>query len=381
MEPLVIIGSGLAGYGLLRELRKRDKTRPVTVISADDARAYSKPNLSNALAQGRTADQLASQTPDQIAASLDAQIQAFTRVLAIDPARRMVSTDKGDVAYGTLVLALGADPLPHGLAGNGAVAVLHVNDLADYARFRAALAGKRHVAILGGGLIGCEFANDLATVGHEVTVLHRGRWPLERLLPEPIGQGLAEDLGHRGVAWRFGHGATAVERTPSGFRLHLDDGSRLEADLVLSAIGLRPRTALAAAAGLQVNRGIVVDRHLASSDPHIYAVGDCAEVAGWVLPFVQPLLAQVRALAATLTETPTPVVYPAMPVVVKTPASPLVVMPPAPGASGAWQLEPCAKGQRALFLGAQGELLGFALSGACTGERQALAARILPTLG
>lgn len=380
MDPILIIGSGLAGYGLLREIRKRDRAVPIVVVTADDGRAYAKPNLSNALAQGRGPDQLASQTAAQVAEAQLATVLTHTRVTAIDPVRRVVTTDRGGMAYSELVLALGADPIPHGLAGNGAEAVLQVNDLADYTRFRTALEGSRHVAILGGGLIGCEFANDLAAVDRAVTVVHRGGWPLERLLPEGMGQTLAGDLGRRGVAWRFGRSAKVVERTSSGFRLSLDDGSRLEADLVLSAIGLRPRTALAAAAGLRVARGILVDRHLASSDAHIHAVGDCAEVEGLVLPFVQPLMIQVRALAATLTGTPTRVSYPAMPVVVKTPASPLVVLPPPPGALGAWHLEACTEGMRALYRGGDGALLGFALSGACTGERLSLAARMPPTL-
>lgn len=376
MNPIVILGSGLAGYGLLREIRKRDKEVAVTVVTADDGRAYTKPNLSNALAQGRTADQLASQAAEQVAEAQNATVLPFTRALVIDPARRVVETDKGDVAYGRLVLALGADPIPHGLAGIGAEDVLQVNDLTDYARFRKALEGRRHVAILGGGLIGCEFANDLAATGHEVTVLHLGSWPLDRLVPEEVGRGLAENLAQRGVAWRFGRTARTVEKTPADLRITLDDGSWLQADLVLSAIGLRSRTALADAAGLKVNRGIVVDRHLASSDPDIFAVGDCAEVEGLVLPFVQPLLRQVKALAATLTGTPTGVDYPAMPVVVKTPASPLVVSPPAPGAEGAWSLEGDAEGLCALFKGADGSLLGFALTGKRTGERLKLAQQL-----
>jgi rubredoxin-NAD+ reductase len=380
MNPIVIVGSGLAGYGLLREIRKRDREVPVTVITADDGRAYTKPNLSNALAQGRTPAQLASQDAAQVAEAQNARILTFTRVTAIDPVARRVTTDKGGMAYRDLVLALGADPIAHGLTCSGAEAVLHVNDLGDYTRFRAILEGKRHVAILGGGLIGCEFANDLVATGHEASVVHLGAWPLERLVPEAMGRGLAEDLARRGVVWRFGRSATAVERTPSGLRLALDDGSELEADLVLSAIGLRSRTALAASTGLEVGRGIRVDRELRSSAAHIFAVGDCAEVAGLVLPFVMPLLAQVKALAATLTGTPTRVRYPAMPVVVKTPASPLVVSPPPIGSQGAWQVVHAEGGQRARFLDATGQMLGFALSGKLTGERVRMAQEVPPLL-
>ena len=111
MSPLVILGSGLAGYGLLRELRKRDANAPVTLISADDGRVYYKPNLSSALSQGRRAPaQLASETAAQVAAKSNATILSHTRVSAIDPAGRRLLSDSGEIPYGRLVLALGADP-------------------------------------------------------------------------------------------------------------------------------------------------------------------------------------------------------------------------------------------------------------------------------
>ena len=144
---------------------------------------------------------------------------------------------------------------------------------------------------------------------------------------------------------------------------------------MLSAVGLRPRTALAGAAGLAVNRGIRVDRLLATSDAHIHALGDCAEVEGLVLPFVMPIMHQARALAATLAGKPTAIVYPAMPVVVKTPACPTVVCPPAANAEGSWHIVPPANGEagvEAQFLAPDGTLLGFTLLGAATARKQAL---------
>jgi rubredoxin-NAD+ reductase len=375
MNRLVILGSGLAGYGLLREFRKRDPSTPVTLITADDGRVYSKPNLSNALAQGRMPDQLASETAEQAAAKFNARILTQTRVSEIDPASKTVQTDAGPIAYDRLVLALGADPFPHGLSGDAAEDVISVNDLDDYTRFRAALADNRHVAILGGGLIGCEFANDLAATGHAVTVVHLGAWPLERLIPQPVGDALARTLETHGVAWRFGHTAKQIDATASGYRLTLDDGSQVEADLVLSAIGLRPRTQLAQAAGITTQRGIVVNRRLETSVPGIYAIGDCAEVEGHVLPYVQPLLIQVRALAANLAGGDAQVSYPAMPVMVKTTAYPMAVLSPAPNATGGWQVECSESGICALHQDAAGVLNGFALSGSETGKRAQLAQR------
>jgi rubredoxin-NAD+ reductase len=373
MNPIVIIGSGMAGYTLLREFRKRDAATPVTLITADDGRAYSKPNLSNALAQRRAPEQLASETAEQAAAKQNARILTHTRVTAIDPAAKTVATDKGEIAYDRLVLALGADPIPHGLAGDGVERVYAVNDLVGYGRFRVALEGARKVAILGGGLIGCEFANDLAAAGIASEVVNLGPYPLNNLLPPEVGEVLTRALADKGVTWHFGRTGKAVEVVGEGVALTLDDGSRVEADRVLSAIGLRPRTALAAAAGLTVKRGIVVDRQLRSSDPAIFALGDCAEVEGLVMPYVQPLLLQVKALAAVLAGEPVQVSYPAMPVVVKTPACPLVVLPPPQGMAGEWQVEGEARDLKALFQDGEGRLRGFALTGKTTPQRLELA--------
>ncbi|MEW6133228.1 MAG: FAD-dependent oxidoreductase [Pseudomonadota bacterium] len=380
MQPIVIIGSGLAGYTVLREFRKRDQEAPVTLICADDGHFYSKPNLSNALAAGKTAEQLVNTPREKMADDLNARIVANTRVTAIDTAGKKVRWSDGEIAYSKLVLALGADPIPHGLAGPGTEKIFAVNDLHDYAVFRAALDPGGKVAILGGGLIGSEFANDLAASGHKVEVVHLGPWPLERLIPEQVGRALADALSEKGVAWHFGRTAKAIEPVGEGIGLTLDDGSRVEADIVLSAIGLRSRTQLAASAGLQVNRGIVVDRTLQTSAADVYAVGDCAEVDGRVLPFVLPLMQQARALAATLAGETTEVRYPVMPVVVKTPALPLAVLPPPVGAEGGWQVDCNDDGICALYLDEAGILQGFALAGRQAAQRAQYAAKVGETL-
>jgi len=373
MHPIVIVGSGLAGYTLLKEIRKRDAAVPVTLVTADDGAFYSKPNLSNALTAGKTAAALASASAEKMANSQNATVLTHTRVTAIDTQARRIRTDGGELAYSKLILALGADPFPHGLSGSGAAGVLAVNDLADYAAFRAALDGRKRVIVLGGGLIGCEFANDLAHAGFAVDVVHLGEWPLERLLPVEAGRRLADSLAALGVTWHFGRSGKSVERTANGYRIELDNGEAIEAEVVLSAIGLRPRTRLAQEAGIASGRGIQVDALLQTSAPDVYALGDCAEVDGVNLPYVQPLMVQARALAATLAGTPTPVVYPAMPVMVKTPAHPVAVLPPKPGAQGGWQVECGDSGVCALHVDAAGRLQGFALTGGETGKRTALA--------
>lgn len=375
MHPIVIIGSGLAGYTVLREFRKRDQATPVTLISSDDGHFYAKPNLSNAMVAGKTPEQLVSTPVEKMALDQNAQILTHTRVTAIDTTSKKVRWGSGETAYSQLVLALGADPIPHGLSGTGAEHVYAVNDLDDYRVFRAALKPKHRVAILGGGLIGAEFANDLAQVGYPVEVIHLGAWPLERLTPEPVGRALADALSGKGVRWHFGRTAKSIAQKNGAVEITLDDDSTVEADLVLSAIGLRSRTQLAASAGLKVNRGIVVDALLQTSAPDVYAVGDCAEVNGQVLPFVLPLMQQARALAATLAGEQTEVRYPVMPVVVKTPALPLAVLPPATN-NGGWQVDCSDDGICALHLDEGRLLQGFALSGKQAAQRSQFAGKV-----
>jgi rubredoxin-NAD+ reductase len=378
MNPIVIVGSGLAGYTLLKELRKRDTTTPVMLVTADGGAFYSKPNLSNALTAGKTAAALASASAEKLAADLNATILVNTRVSAINTVAQHVLIEAGELDYSKLVLALGADPIPHGLSGDGTAAVLAVNDLDDYAAFRNAIDGKMRITVLGGGLIGCEFANDLAHAGYAVDVVHLGNWPLERLLPAEAGQRLADSLAALGVSWHFGHAAKRVESIIGGYRVELDNGETIATDVVLSAIGLLPRIQLAKSADIPVGRGIQTNRLLETGTPNVYALGDCAEVEGLNLPYVQPLMVQARALAATLAGTPTPVSYPAMPVMVKTPAHPVTVLPPRIGAAGGWKVECNDTGICALHVDDSGRLQGFVLTGSETGRRNALLKDLTP---
>ncbi len=389
-ESVVIIGSGLAGYNVARELRKLDANVSIVVVSRDGAGFYSKPMLSNALASKKTAATLVMKTPEKMAEETRSRVVANAAVTGIDAQTRTVTLSTGEVlAYRDLVLALGADPIRIPLQGDAADTVLSVNDLDDFARFSEALDSAangqpvKRVAILGAGLIGCEFANDLLHRDIEPTVLDLADRVLGRLLPPEASARLQDKLQAGGAAFRFGVGASAVNRTASGLSVTLSDGSTLETDLVLSAIGLKPRTHLATEAGVLTGRGIMVNRQLATNVAHIHAIGDCAEVDGHLLPYVLPLMAQARALAATLAGNATQVSYPAMPVVVKTPAWPTVVCPPPVNAAGQWTVTATDEALEARFTaeGNPEQLLGFALQGKAVSQRQALAATVPAMLG
>ncbi len=384
-EAVVIIGTGLAGYNVAREFRKLDAETPIVVVSRDHAGFYSKPMLSNALAGKKTAATLVMKDAEKMAGEIKARVVGGVSVQSIDTAARTVSLSNGEtLAYRDLVLALGADPIRLPLQGNAAETVLSVNDLDDFARFATALdtAAKggpvKRVAILGAGLIGCEFANDLLHREVQATVLDLADRALARLLPPEGSARLQAKLEAQGAQFKFGVSVSSIDQAEGSehpLRLTLSDGSTLDVDLVLSAIGLRPRTDIAAAAGLTVTRGIAVNRELTTSAAHVHALGDCAEVEGHLLPYVLPLMAQARALAATLSGKPTAVMYPAMPVVVKTPAWPTVVCPPAPDAQGQWVITQDDEQIDARFMAGE-QLLGFALQGKAVSQRQALASQV-----
>ncbi|AFM35061.1 MULTISPECIES: NAD(P)/FAD-dependent oxidoreductase [Stutzerimonas stutzeri subgroup] len=378
--PVVIIGTGLAGYNLAREFRKLDTQTPLLLITADDGRSYSKPLLSTGFAANKNAESLGMATAGAMAEQLNAEIRIHTRVTRLDPANRRVWIGNEPVSYRDLVLAWGAQTIQVPVAGDAADAVFPINDLHDYGRFRAAVAGKRRVLILGVGLIGCEFANDLLLGGHEVDLVAPSEQVMPGLLPLQAAQAVRRGL--EGIGARFHLGATLqrLERSDDGLQAQLSDGNRLACDLVVSAVGLRPRTELAAEAGLEVKRGIVVDRLLQTSAAHVYALGDCAEVEGLNLLYVMPLMAGARALAKTLFGNPTFVSYGPMPVTVKTPACPVVVSLPALDSVGSWTVEAEGNDVKALYLGASGQLLGYALTGAAVQERLGLNKQLPPVL-
>ena len=380
MDPIVILGSGLAGYNVARELRKLDKETPLTVISADSCSFYSKPMLSSAFGSGKTAQNIAMNSAEHMATQINAAVRANTRVTAIDTTAHTIGIGNESLAYSKLVLALGADQIRLPIGGDGADAILTVNDLDDYANFRVALKEKTTVALIGAGLIGSEFANDLTTGGHAVHVVDIAAHPLSRLLTPEGGALLQQKLAALGVTWHLGTSVTTVARAGDRFHLTLANGAAFDADIVLSAVGLRPRIALAQAADLKTNRGIVANRLHETSAADVYALGDCAEVEGLILPYVMPIMHSARALAATLAGKPSPVSYPAMPVLVKTPACPTVVAPPPANAAGKWEVTADAEGVKALFKSEDGKLLGFALNGKATAERAALTQQLPPVL-
>jgi rubredoxin---NAD+ reductase len=403
MNPIIIIGAGLAGWTTAREFRKLDATTPVVMITADSGDFYAKPTLSNAFAQKKAPEQLVVTPAAKMAETQNVTLLAQTRVLSFAPYVKTVTTEKDGIQqsldFSSLVLATGAQPIRIPMAGDAAEQVLSVNSLDDFTSFygllKSASSRRIHclssyeknseisneneasvpvkIVIMGAGLIGCEFANDLINAGYQVSVVDPASRPLAALLPEAASEQLRLALQDLGVNWHFGTTVQAVNQTDkdaeSALPVTLANGQTLPADVVLSAIGLRADTRLAVAAGLTCERGIQVDTALQTSAPNVYALGDSAQYASAgnaTLPYVMPIMNAARALAQTLAGKRTNVVFPIMPVAVKTPALPLMIAPPAMGSAGQWTSTEAHVWQ---FNNEKNVTIGFVLAGAQTSKR------------
>ena len=186
-RSVVVIGSGLAGYGLVRELRRKDDSVAITVLTSDGGEGYSKPMISTGYTKDLSAEKLAAQSAQELSEQLKVTVRTRTQVASVDTNAKLVILEGGEtLPYSELVLALGAELIRPPIGGDAADQVLGVNDLDDYRRFQDLLAAKgaKKIAIIGAGLIGCEFANDLLNGGFTVEAVDPMGWCLPTLLPE-----------------------------------------------------------------------------------------------------------------------------------------------------------------------------------------------------
>lgn len=387
MHPIVIIGSGMAGYTAAREFRKLNPEHELVMICADDAVNYAKPTLSNALAGKKAPEQIALGDASKMSDQLKMRIEAQTWVKEIQAEQHQLVLEKdgqqSTQPYSKLVLAVGANPVRLAIAGDGSDDIHVVNNLDHYKAFRKNLAQHqdKRVVILGAGLIGCEFANDLQNTEHQVTVIDLAPQPLGRLIPDYVAASFQEKLEAIGIHFVLGTTVEKVNKVENGdYQVTLANGQSVVADVVLSAIGLQPNLELAKAADIHCSRGILTNGHLETNQADIYAVGDCAEVNGLLLPYVMPIMQQARALAKTLNGEQTHVHYPAMPVAVKTPAAPLTVLPAPVGVDVTWETEELEDGMIAKAVDSQNTLRGFVLLGATAAKQRLSLTKLVPDL-
>jgi assimilatory nitrate reductase electron transfer subunit len=299
MSRVVIVGYGMAGARLATELQARTADLKITVFGAEPHRAYNRILLSNLLA-GKVGERDVALAE---AAGHGLDVRAGVPVTGIDRRRRAVHTGRDEIIeYDHLVLATGSRPVvPPILAGGELperVAVFRTLD--DCRRILSHATGARTALVLGGGLLGLEAARGLATRGLEVRVVHLAGRLMDRQLDAAAGAVLARTLARIGIATHLDVTAEAVTAGADGVAVRLAGGERLRADLLVLACGVRPETSLARAAGLAVDQAVVVDERMRTSDPRIFAIGDCAQYDGVVSGLVAPAWDQARVVAQVL---------------------------------------------------------------------------------
>ncbi|MFL6627641.1 MAG: FAD-dependent oxidoreductase [Vitreoscilla sp.] len=273
-QSVVIVGGGVAGLAAAEMLRRSGYTRPLTMISADDAPPCDRPNLSKDFLAGTAEDDWIPLRPPGFYEANGIELLLSTRVAAIDPARRTLSLESGrELAWGALLLATGATPIRMDIPGADPARVHVLRSFADSRAIVARTAGAKRALVIGSSFIGLEVAASLRQRGLEVHVVGRDAVPMANVLGEALGRRIQRL--HEAHEVRF-HLGTTVDRM-DGSTARLADGTRVEGcDFIVAGVGVRPALALAEQAMLAVDRGVVVDATLRTSAAGIWAAGDIA---------------------------------------------------------------------------------------------------------
>jgi len=272
-SSVVIVGAGAAGSAAAEMLRREGYEGPITLISADEFLPYDRPNLSKDYLAGTAPEEWIPLRSTDFYREQEIDLLTNTSVTAIDPkARRMALSDRRSLGYGALLLATGADPVRLEIPGGGLPHVCYLRTLADSRRIIDKAKDAKRAVVIGASFIGLEVAASLRERKVEVEVVGKGPLPLEKVLGHELGNLIRETHEAHGVRFHLG-------RTPAAIRnrqVQLDDGTILEADLVVVGVGVRPNTKLAEKTGIATDNGVLVNEYLETNVPGIFAAGDIA---------------------------------------------------------------------------------------------------------
>jgi nitrite reductase (NADH) large subunit len=307
MPRLVVVGNGMAGIGCVEQILKHSPRFDITIFGDETHVNYNRILLSSVLAGERTADEITLNALDWYQRN-DIDLRLGVRIVDVDAARKTVTGDDGRVtAYDTLLLATGSTAFMPPIDGLGLANVFTFRTLDDTRQLLGRANPGVKAVVIGGGLLGLEAARGLQVRGCDVTVVHLMSTLMERQLDPDGGNYLAGKMEDLGINVLLGRSTVAIVGDARVEGVALEDGAVLDADLVVVAAGIRPNVDLAYKAGLTVNRGIVVNDWMETSDPDVFAVGECVEHRGVCYGLVAPLLEQGKVLAATITGNKGPV--------------------------------------------------------------------------
>jgi len=298
-ERLVVIGNGMAGCRAVEEILARDPARyAITIFGAEPRVNYNRIMLSPVLSGEKAFDDIVINTAEWYAEN-GIGLVSGDAVVSIDRAAQTVTTKAGRVEpYDRLLIATGSDPFIIPVPGKDLAGVVTFRDLDDVDKMLAAAEKGGSAVVIGGGLLGLEAAHGLSLRGMAVSVIHLMPTLMERQLDEAAGWLLKSELERRGQVILTGADTAEIVGCDGHVTgVKLKDGREIPADIVVMAVGIRPATALAREAGLTVERGIVVDDHMVTSDPAVMAVGECVQHRGACYGLVAPLWDMCRSLA------------------------------------------------------------------------------------
>ncbi|MDP4096780.1 nitrite reductase large subunit NirB [Paenibacillus sp. P96] len=299
-EKLVVVGNGMAGIGTLEQMIKLGGHYDIEIIGSEPHPNYNRIMLSYVLEGTKTIDDIILNDWSWYEQN-GIQLHTGTAVTRIDAEDRKVHTDTGLViSYDKLIIATGSKPFMLPIPGIDKEGVVGFRDIADCHRMMEAAASYDKAAVIGGGLLGLEAAKGLVNLGMDVTVVHLMDDLMERQLDHPASAMLQAELERQGIKFAMGKQTVELTGEQRVNGLLFKDGSRLDADFVVMAVGIQPNTAVAAGSGMAVNRGIIVDDYMQTSLPGVYAVGECVEHRGVCYGLVAPLFEQGLVLAKHL---------------------------------------------------------------------------------
>ena len=363
MDNIVIVGAGFAALQTIKMIRKTDPNIAITMVTADAGIEYSKPNLSHVFSQAQTPQQLAINTAQQLAELHNVVIKTNVWVNEINTEQQFIVAGDDVIPYSKLVLATGATPFIPAAEGLSVQATITLNSLEEFEKHKAQIDAAQRITVIGGGLIGVELAFDLQTAGKSVTIIEPASYLLGSLVPPFISLELERELRKAGVTVETDAMVSHATYLADGVRLQTTSSRLIKTDVVIAAAGLMPNTALAQQTGMAVNRGIIVDEAMRTNIKNVYAIGDCAEIQGRVMAYLQPAILSANVLAKQLTTGEGKLNLPHIITKVKTPSYPIQLAGRDIQTAQSWETRFDPKGMIAKGFNEENKLVGFIVTG------------------